>query len=47
MNYVQSDIQTLPYTIKEKNEKPMIEVTYKGEKKTFQPEEISNSSNII
>ncbi|GLJ46844.1 hypothetical protein SUGI_0988190 [Cryptomeria japonica] len=40
---VQSDKQLWPFTIiPGKNEKPMIEVTYKGEKKPFAAEEISS-----
>lgn len=38
---VQSDIKLLPYKIVNKNGKPYIEVTVKGEKKVFSPEEIS------
>lgn len=41
---VQSDIKHFPFTVKSsgKDEKCLIEVEYKGEKKTFQPEEISS-----
>ena len=39
---VQSDIKSFPFRVKEKGEKPVIEVSYKGENKTFQPEEISS-----
>jgi L1 cell adhesion molecule like protein len=41
---VQSDIKHFPFTVKssDKGEKCLIEVEYKGEKKTFQPEEISS-----
>ena len=39
---VQGDIKSFPFCVKENGEKPVIEVTYKGEKKTFQPEEISS-----
>lgn len=38
---VQSDKKLLPFTINEKDGKPVIEVTLKGEKKTFSPEEVS------
>ena len=39
---VKADMKHWPFTVLEgANEKPMIEVTYKGEKKRFQPEEIS------
>ena len=39
---VKSDMKHWPFTVLEgANEKPMIEVMYKGEKKRFQPEEIS------
>ena len=41
---VQSDIKHFPFTVKSsgKDEKCLIEVNYKGETKTFQPEEISS-----
>ncbi len=39
---VQGDIKSFPFCVKENNDKPIIEVTYKEEKKTFQPEEISS-----
>lgn len=39
---VQADIKSFPFRVKEKGEKPIIEVSYKGENKTFQPEEISS-----
>lgn len=38
---VQNDIKLLPYKIINNNGKPNIQVTVKGEKKTFSPEEIS------
>jgi heat shock 70kDa protein 1/2/6/8 len=39
---VKSDMKHWPFTVLEgANEKPVIEVMYKGEKKRFQPEEIS------
>ncbi len=38
---VQRDKKLLPYTIVDKGSKPMIELTVKGEKKLFSPEEIS------
>ena len=38
---VQRDIKLLPFKIINKNDKPFIEVTIKGEKKTFAPEEVS------
>jgi len=39
---VKSDMKHWPFTVLEgANEKPMIEVMFKGEKKRFQPEEIS------
>ena len=41
-NVIQSDIKSFPFCVKENNEKPIIEVSYKGENKTFQPEEISS-----
>lgn len=41
--YVQKDMKTLPYTIKNgAGNKPVIEVNYKGEKKTYTPEQISS-----
>jgi heat shock protein 1/8 len=39
---IQGDIKSFPFFVKENGEKPVIEVSYKGEKKTFQPEEISS-----
>tara|TARA_B100000686_G_scaffold353189_1_gene457802 strand:- start:1453 stop:3432 length:1980 start_codon:yes stop_codon:yes gene_type:complete len=39
---LQSDIKHFPFTVKEKDNKPVIEVTYKEELKTFRPEEISS-----
>lgn len=39
---VQNDIKLWPYTVKaDKTDKPMIEVDYLGERKQFQPEEVS------
>ena len=39
---LQSELKHLPFNILEKNGKPVIEVTYKDEKKTYHPEEISS-----
>ena len=39
---VQGDIKSFPFDVISENEKPIIEVNYKGEKKKFQPEEISS-----
>ena len=39
---VQNDIKHFPFTVLNQDEKPVIEAEYKGEKKTFQPEEISS-----
>ena len=39
---VQNDIKNLAYKVKNNNDKPVIEVQYKNEEKTFQPEEISS-----
>jgi heat shock protein 1/8 len=39
---VQSDCKLFPFLVKSDNNKPCIEVTYKNEVKTFQPEEISS-----
>ena len=39
---VQADIQSFPFKVVEKNEKPIIELIHKGETKQFQPEEISS-----
>ena len=39
---VQADIKSFPFCVKENGDKPVIEVMYKEEKKTFQPEEISS-----
>ncbi|KNC76586.1 heat shock protein HSS1 [Sphaeroforma arctica JP610] len=38
---VKKDLEHFPFTVVEKDTKCAIEVQYKGEKKTFQPEEIS------
>lgn len=38
---VQKDIKTWPFTVKDEEGAPVIEVTYLGEKKTFSPQEIS------
>lgn len=41
--FLQSDIKQLPYKVKDNgNNKPIIEVSYKGEVKDFLPEEISS-----
>jgi heat shock 70kDa protein 1/2/6/8 len=39
---LQTEIKQFPFTVKEKDSKPFIEVTYKNELKTFSPEEISS-----
>jgi L1 cell adhesion molecule like protein len=39
---VQSDMKHWPFIVFSKDEKPYIKVTYKGEEKTFSPEEISS-----
>jgi heat shock protein 1/8 len=39
---VQSDIKLLSYKVKNENGKPMIQVEFKAEEKTFSPEEISS-----
>ncbi len=39
---VQGDIQSFPFIVISKDDKPIIEINHKGEKKTFQPEEISS-----
>ena len=39
---VQADIKSFPFCVKANGDKPIIEVSYKGEKKTFQSEEISS-----
>jgi heat shock 70kDa protein 1/2/6/8 len=39
---IQDDMKTWPFNVIEKDEKPMFEVEYMGEKKTFHPEEISS-----
>lgn len=39
---VQSDLKHLTYTVVEKDNKPIIQVEFKGEQKTFAPEEISS-----
>ena len=38
----QNDIKHFPFKVINKNNKPLIEATYKGELKEFQPEEISS-----
>jgi heat shock 70kDa protein 1/2/6/8 len=38
----QNDIKHFPYKVIEKDNKPLIQATYKGEIKDFQPEEISS-----
>ncbi len=38
---VQKDIKYWPFTVKQKNKKPHVQVDVKGEAKTFAPEEIS------
>lgn len=38
---VQADMKHFPFTVLDKGAKPAIEVEFKGEKKTFTPEEIS------
>jgi heat shock protein 5 len=38
---VQRDVKIFPYKLVEKSGKPAVEVTYKGEKKQYTPEEIS------
>ncbi|ORX90708.1 heat shock protein 70, partial [Basidiobolus meristosporus CBS 931.73] len=39
---VQSDMKHWPFKVVEKDSKPLIQVEYKGESKTFTPEEISS-----
>ena len=39
---VQQDMKHWPFTVVEENEKPRLQVQYKGEKKRFTPEEISS-----
>ncbi|AEO71047.1 212842d9-3d64-4335-bb68-19fd03aff4db [Thermothielavioides terrestris] len=39
---VQADMKHFPFKVVERNGKPVIEVEFKGEKKTFTPEEISS-----
>lgn len=39
---VQADMKHFPFKVIDKNSKPVIEVEFKGEKKTFTPEEISS-----
>jgi|TARA_B100001093_G_scaffold487408_1_gene523650 L1 cell adhesion molecule like protein len=39
---IQDDMKTWPFKVIEKDEKPLFEVEYMGEKKTFHPEEISS-----
>ena len=41
-NIVQDDLKTWPFKVIEKDEKPMFEVNYLNEEKTFHPEEISS-----
>ncbi|OZJ03611.1 hypothetical protein BZG36_03700 [Bifiguratus adelaidae] len=41
-NEVQSDMKHWPFAVKDQGGKPVIEVEYRGEKKTFTPEEISS-----
>ena len=42
---LQSDIKQFSYNVVSKDEKPVIEVTFKNEKKHYQPEEIFNGSD--
>jgi heat shock protein 1/8 len=39
---LQSDLKHFPFSVIEKNKKPVIEVVFKNEKKTYYPEEISS-----
>lgn len=39
---VQNDLKHFPFSVVNQDDKPVIEADYKGEKKTFQPEEISS-----
>ena len=39
---LQSDLKNFPFKVSEKNMKPVINVTYKNEEKTYHPEEISS-----
>jgi heat shock 70kDa protein 1/2/6/8 len=39
---VQTDMKHFPFSVVNQDDKPVIEVEYKGEKKIFQPEEISS-----
>jgi heat shock protein 1/8 len=39
---VQKDMKTWPFRVIEEKDKPVIQVTYMGEQKTFKPEEISS-----
>jgi L1 cell adhesion molecule like protein len=39
---LQSDLKHFPFSVIEQNKKPVIEVTFKNEKKTYYPEEISS-----
>ena len=39
---LQSDLKNFPFKVTEKNNKPVINVDYKNEKKTYHPEEISS-----
>ena len=41
-NILQADLKHLPFDVKDDNNKPVIEVDYKNEKKRFHPEEISS-----
>ena len=41
-NTLQSDLKHFPFQVIEKNKKPLIEVLFKNEKKTYSPEEISS-----
>merc|ERR1712159_285005 len=41
-SHVQADIKLWPFTVINKGGKPVIQVEFKGEKKEFQPEEISS-----
>ena len=41
-NSTQNDIKHFPFTVIDKNNKPIIQAKYKGEIKDFQPEEISS-----
>ena len=39
---LQADLKQFPFRVSEDNKKPVIQVIFKGEKKTFHPEEISS-----